>query len=65
MRGRRSVEAMVPIRVTPSSAANLSIARRLEHDSNLATSTRWTHEPRFEARQWEVRSACADQSFEV
>ena len=53
------------IRGVPSSAADLSIGRRFEHDRHAATSASGTHEPRLQTRQREVRSARANQCVEI
>jgi hypothetical protein len=49
----------------PSSDAHLSVARRLKHDRDAATSASRTHQSRFQPRQWEVRPARANQWVEV
>ena len=46
-------------------AANLSIARRFEHNGYPATSASRAHEARFEAGQREVRAARAHEGVDV
>ena len=48
-----------------SPAANLSVARRLEHNGDPATAASRTHEARFEAGQREVRPARAHEGVDV
>lgn len=48
-----------------SSAPNLPIGRRFEHDRDVATSAGWTHQPQLQARERKARSPRANQRVEI